>query len=188
MNDVLLNLPSWTITRVAGLAGYYSLFIGVMLGIVHGMPNVKGKWKKRSYAWHARMQAAGLFLSIAHVMILSIDTYSPFTWGQLLLPFSYPENRIVYGMGSMALYGLLFILLTTDFKSLLSRRIWLIFHMAAYPVFFLALVHGLIAGTDTNNPFVFWSYLGTATALVLITFIRVGTEGIAPKRRSTSIS
>lgn len=188
MMDFLLDLPSWTITRVAGLLSYYLLFAGVMLGIVYGMPNVKGKWKKRIYDWHARTQGAGILFAIAHAIILSIDTYSPFTWGQLLIPFSYPEHRIAYGLGSLSLYGLLLILLSTDFKSLLSRKTWLVLHMSAYPVFFLALIHGLISGTDTKNPLIYWSYIGTAAAIVLVTFLRVGTESLSSKNRSSNLT
>jgi sulfoxide reductase heme-binding subunit YedZ len=184
--DMLLSLPSWRITRVAGLSAYYLLFIGVMLGIIYGMPGIQGVWKKKLYGWHAWTQGTGFVLVIVHVIILAIDQYSPFTWGQLLIPFSYPEHRLGYGFGSMAFYGLLLVLATTDFRALMSKRIWLALHMTAYPVFFLSLVHGLVTGTDTKNAAVFWGYIATAACLILITVLRASAEGARHRQTSST--
>ncbi|MFC5407391.1 hypothetical protein [Cohnella soli] len=184
MTDILLELPTWTITRVAGLLAYGFLFLGVMLGIVYGIPQLKGNWKKRTYFWHAKTQGAGMLLALAHILILAIDRYSPFTWGQLLIPFSYPDHRIAYGLGSLSFYCLVLVLVTTDFRMFLAKRVWLFLHMAGYPAFFLALAHGLASGTDTSLPAIRWSYVATAAALILITFIRVGAESFAFRRRS----
>ncbi|MFC5470140.1 ferric reductase [Cohnella suwonensis] len=183
MTDIVLELPTWTITRVAGLAAYYMLFVGVSLGILYGMPQLKGSSKKRFYYWHAKAQGAGMALAIVHILILAVDRFSPFTWGQLLVPFSYPEHRFAYGLGSLSFYCLLLVMLTTDFRMFLSNRIWLAIHMVGYPAFFLALAHGLVSGTDTARPIFLWSYVGTATALVAITFVRVGAEHRAGNRR-----
>jgi sulfoxide reductase heme-binding subunit YedZ len=187
MVNILLSLPSWQITRVAGLLAYYLLFVGVSLGILYGMPGIKAAWKKRLYGWHAWTQGAGFIVVILHVIILAIDQFSPFTWGQLLVPFSYPVHRFAYGFGSLAFYGLLLVMLTTDFRALISRRTWLILHMTAYPVFFLSLIHGLVGGTDTKNTPIFWGYLFTGAALIAITLLRTGAEGLRQRRANAQI-
>jgi hypothetical protein len=179
MIDLLLRLPTWPLIRVAGLVSYYLMFIGIALGILYGLPSLRGKAKQRIYQWHSRFQSAGVLAVLVHVMLLAIDRYMPFDWDQLLIPFSYPQHRAAYGFGSLAMYGLLIILLTTDFRSLLPRRLWLAIHLSAYPFFLLAMLHGLFSGTDTREPLVFAGYVATAAGLVLLTVIR----GIADRAK-----
>ncbi|RIE00871.1 ferric reductase-like transmembrane domain-containing protein [Cohnella faecalis] len=158
MTDWLMQLPTWVITRVAGLSAFYLLTIGVVSGIFCGSPGIKGVWKARIFRFHSWTQGFGLIVAIAHVIVLAIDRYAKFDWITLIIPFSAPQHRLEYGLGSLAMYGLLAILLTSDFRGLLANRIWKTIHMTAYPVFFLALIHGLFSGTDSAKPLVFWSY------------------------------
>jgi len=85
-------------------------------------------------------------------------------------------------LGSLAFYGLLIVLLTSDFRILLPRRLWLALHMLAYPVFFLSLIHGIFNGTDTRSPLVFGAYIATAAALLAVTFYRAAAESRARAR------
>jgi sulfoxide reductase heme-binding subunit YedZ len=187
MVDFVLRLPTWQITRVAGLLAFYLLFVGVMLGITYGMPGIQGAWKKQLYRWHAWTQGTGFILAIVHVIILAIDHYSPFTWRQLLVPFSYPQHRIGYGFGSLAFYGLLVVMLTTDFRILMNKKVWLVIHMTAYPVFVLSLIHGVLTGTDSKNEAIYFGYIATGTALVLITLLRAGAEAQRHRRLDSQI-
>lgn len=176
MTDWLLQLPTWIITRAAGLSAFYLLTAGVVSGIFCGSPGIKGIWKARIYRFHSKTQSFGLIAAIAHVIVLAIDSYMKFDWITLIVPFSAPQHRFEYGLGSLAMYGLLVIMLTSDFRGLLANRIWKTIHMAAYPVFFLALIHGLFAGTDSAKPLVFWSYPAAALLVVAATAVRALTE------------
>jgi sulfoxide reductase heme-binding subunit YedZ len=179
MASLLVSLPTWMIARVAGLTAYYLLFAGMFLGILYGTPSLRGVWKTRVYRWHSRTQGAGLIFTLGHVLILVIDHYSPFTWSQLLVPFSHPEHPITYGLGSLAFYGLTIVLLTTDFRLMMPRKLWLILHLLSYPIFFMALLHGIYNGTDSQSALVFGFYIATAGALMAITFYRVFAESRA---------
>lgn len=176
MTQWLLHLPTWMIARVSGLTAYYFLFAGMFLGIAQGTPSLRGVWKARFYRWHFRTQGLGIIASLAHALILVIDRYSPFNWSEMLLPFSHPEHPITYGLGSLAFYGWTAVLLTSDFRTLLPKRVWYALHLLSYPAFFMALIHGLYNGTDTQSPAVFAGYLATAAALLIVTFYRASAE------------
>jgi DMSO/TMAO reductase YedYZ heme-binding membrane subunit len=186
MSEWLVHLPTWMIARTTGLIAYHLLFAGMFLGILYGTPSLKGPWKARTYTWHARTQSAGMIFALVHILILVIDHYRPFSWPELLIPFSHPDHRITYGMGSLAFYGLLLVLLTSDFRTLLPKKLWLTLHMLSYPVYFLALLHGIYNGTDTQTPAVFGGYIATAAALILITFYRAAAESRARDSRPSA--
>lgn len=164
------------IARVTGLFAYYLLFAGMFLGILYGAPALKGPWKARVYRWHTRSQGAGMIFVLAHILILVIDAYSPFNWSELLIPFSTPEHPIAYGIGSISFYLSLIVLLTSDFRLLMPKKLWITLHMLSYPVFFLALLHGIYSGTDTQTPAIFIGYLASAGILILVTFYRAAVE------------
>ena len=60
-------------------------------------------------------------------------------------------------------------------------RDWRRLHWATYVVFALGTVHGLAAGTDSSQPWVFGLYLGAVGAVAFATAYRVLT-GIALTR------
>ncbi|WP_186445779.1 ferric reductase-like transmembrane domain-containing protein [Paenibacillus cremeus] len=173
MTQLLLTLPSWWIIRIAGLGAYALLYIGVMLGITYSMPALKGQAKSSVYRWHMLCTNGGLLLAVAHVLFLLIDTYSPFTWQELLIPFHAAKNPVWNGLGTLSLYGLLLVLFTTDFKAILNSKAWRVFHLLSYPVFLAAMLHGLGAGTDSKVPWILGFYVFTCVTIVVWTGIRV---------------
>ena len=58
-------------------------------------------------------------------------------------------------------------------KNLVSRKVWRAFHFVTYLAFVLAMVHGVMAGTDTSNPVVRWMYILTGASLLFVTLYRI---------------
>jgi ABC-type Fe3+ transport system permease subunit len=52
----------------------------------------------------------------------------------------------------------------------------------AVPVFATSMVHGLLAGSDSQRPAMWWLYLGTALAVVFLVLVRAFTYGFRPAR------
>ncbi|MGU3471396.1 ferric reductase-like transmembrane domain-containing protein [Paenibacillus sp. D51F] len=164
----MVEWPTWQLTRIAGIAAYLALFGGMSLGILYGYPFLKGASKISVYRWHSRLTVAGTAIALLHAAVLVIDTYTPFTWGELLLPFTAHDHPVLYGIGSIALYGMLLLILTTDLRPRLKRPLWLAIHMLAYPMFAAALLHGLLAGTDSSLGVVQGMYAVTGGATLLL--------------------
>ncbi|MEI7025124.1 ferric reductase-like transmembrane domain-containing protein [Paenibacillus sp. y28] len=173
MAQLLTSLPTWWIIRVCGLAAYALLFIGVATGIMGSMPFWRGAEKARLYRIHSSASNIGLVLSLIHVLVLVIDRYQPFALSELLIPFTSSHRPIFNGMGTLALYGLLLLIVTTDFKGLFGQKLWRVFHLSAYPVFALAMLHGLGTGTDSKAPLVIALYGLTCAIVVILTGLRV---------------
>lgn len=168
MIDWILTWPTWQITRTLGIAAYLLLFTGMSLGLLYGYPFAKGSLKTTLYAWHSRLTGLGTILALLHAAVLVVDTYTPFTWTELLIPFMAHDKPLWYGLGTLALYGMLALLLTSDLRPTIKRSVWLAIHMLAYPIYVAALIHGVMAGTDSEHPLMQWVYITTLlTTLVL---------------------
>ncbi len=73
---------------------------------------------------------------------------------------------------------LLAIELTSLAMRRLSRAVWHTIHLSSYPLFALATVHGLTAGTDRNNALFQWACLLAAGVVLFMTLVRI----LAPRR------
>lgn len=173
MNEILLQMPTWWMIRIGGFVSYFLLFSGICLGLLYSMPRFRGASKARLYQGHAWATNGGLLLGVVHGMLIVIDTYAPFSWRQVLVPFTAPQHPFWNGLGTLTVYGMLLILLTTDFKSLLSPKLWRYIHLTAYPVFAMAALHGLGAGTDTAVPAIKAFYALTCAIIVVLTILRI---------------
>ena len=167
MTDWLIGLPTWQLTRILGIAAYLLLFAGMAIGMLYSYPFVKGKTKQAFYKAHMRLTNSGTLLALLHAAVLVIDTYTPFEWKEILIPFMAHEHPFLYGLGTLALYGMLLLLLTSDFRQKLSRGIWLTIHLLSYPIFIMALAHGFFSGTDSQLPAIKWMY-GATFAVTLV--------------------
>ncbi|MEV5029807.1 ferric reductase [Paenibacillus sp. LPE1-1-1.1] len=167
MTDWIIGLPTWQLTRILGICAYLLLFAGMAFGILYGYPFVKGKRKPSVYKTHMRLTNGGSLLALLHAAVLVIDTYTPFEWKEILVPFMAHEHPVLYGMGTLSLYGLILLLLTSDFRQKLSKGVWLTIHMLAYPIFMMAMAHGFFAGTDSQLPAIKWMY-GATFAITLM--------------------
>ncbi|MEK4366826.1 ferric reductase-like transmembrane domain-containing protein [Paenibacillus sp. FSL R5-0473] len=177
-------LPTWNIIRISGIAAYVLLFAGVFLGIAQGMGMAKGKPKAAMFKWHTRTTWLAFGLGLVHALTLYIDHYSPFTWGELLIPFTASVHPIGSGLGTLAFYGLVIVLLSSDLRNKLGRKWWFMFHMLSYPVFIGLLVHGMVTGTDSGNIIMRMIYVFTGLSILGITVLR----GMLRERKGPEIT
>ncbi|OPH46816.1 hypothetical protein BC351_12815 [Paenibacillus ferrarius] len=173
MIQILVDLPSWSLIRLFGILAYLSLFIGMALGISYSFPYWKGQRKAQLLRWHTSANYTGTCLALLHAVLLIIDAFMPFEWKEILIPFAASNSAGLNGIGTIAMYGLLLLILTTDLRHKLKRKLWLAFHFLSYPIFILALLHGLLIGTDSSNIWIKMMYLSTFLLLAGLTVARV---------------
>lgn len=109
----------------------------------------------------AKLISGGMILALLHAAVLLMDTYSPFTWIELLIPFTAHEHPFWYGLGTLSMYGMLALMLSSDMRPKIKRPLWLAIHMLSYPVYLIAMLHGIKAGTDSEHPLIAAMYILT---------------------------
>lgn len=183
MIGFISNLPIWELIRLSGFLSYLLLLFGISLGILYSYPFSKGKIKKRIFGTHKLMTNTGTALALLHGILPVISPYMPFTWTEVLVPFAAHNHRILIGIGTLAAYGLLLLLFTTDIRQKLGRKLWYLTHLLSYPMFIIVWVHGYFLGTDTGLLGMRWMYL---LSLLLLALLTIGRGLFAKPGRRTS--
>ncbi|NOV02331.1 ferric reductase [Paenibacillus planticolens] len=184
MLQTIINLPMWQLIRSIGIVSYLFLAIGICLGIFYSMPVLPIAWKKHMYKLHNIFTLAGTGIGLLHGIITVIDAYMPYTWSEVLIPFTSKQHPVLNGFGTLAGYFMLLVIFTTDLRNMLKKPVWFVLHLMAYPSFFMAFIHGYYLGTDTNNPVVHTMYLVTIAAVLGVSVIRGFVRGKVSKPKS----
>jgi predicted ferric reductase len=172
MIELIANLPIWQMIRYLGIASYILLAIGICLGISYSLPMRTGKSKAKLHKWHTFSTIAGTGIGLFHGAIMVIDQYTPFNWSEVLIPFTASHAPFLNGIGTVTGYGMLIVILSSDLRNKIKRKVWIMIHLLSYPIFIMAFIHGYFLGTDTQLPVIRWIYFLSIAGVVSFTAIR----------------
>ncbi|HAJ36403.1 MAG TPA: hypothetical protein DCL15_11990, partial [Chloroflexi bacterium] len=164
----------WYLARAGGLIAYLLLWAATLWGVMMSGKTLKGRVDAALlYAMHEFLPILAMIFAVFHAVILLGDAYIRFDLFDLLIPFQAPYRPVWTGLGTLSLYLSLALIASFYVRSIISRRVWRLFHYTTYLAFILALVHGVMAGTDASQPVVQWLYVLTGQTLLLATLHRV---------------
>jgi len=164
--------PTWKMIRALGFTAYQFLFIGMATGILQSMFRFQGKAAGLLFYTHTFSLRAGLLLILGHCLLLVVDTYQPFSWHELFIPFVSISKPLANGLGILAFYLVLFLALNSEVIPWLGKKRWHWLHLLAYPTFLLAMIHGISAGTDSNQRWAIVFYSVTGGIILFLTALR----------------
>jgi predicted ferric reductase len=178
-------MTTWLVLRAAGIGAYLVLFLSVVWGLV-GTTSVLGKRVSKVTATnvHHYLGVAMLPLLGLHLGGLLIDKFRPFGVLDLLAPLHSAFRPVAVAFGIMAMYLSVVVLLTTWAKKRLGTTWWRRFHLASVPTFTLAMVHGVWTGTDSVQPWLWWTYMITGAFVLFLVLVRGLTARERPTRRA----
>lgn len=179
----------WYAARSAGIVSWILLALSVVWGVA-----MSGKVRPLQVtpAWmldlHRFLGALSVVFVGVHVGAIVLDSYVHFGPVDVLVPFASSWKPVPVAWGVVGVYLLLAIELTSLARRRLPNRWWRRVHFLSYPLFVLATVHGLTAGTDRGTPVLFWSYVGAVVLVAALTAWRVAAGGRRRARRSPVVS
>lgn len=178
-------MTTWNVLRAAGIGAYVMLFLSVCWGLVATTtPFGKLVSKPTATLVHQFMSTSGLALLAVHLGGLVLDRYEPFTLRQLFVPMAATYRPLPVALGIVAMYLLVVIIVASWLRKQIGTAWWRRTHVFAVPTFALALAHGLLTGTDTRRPAMWWTYVATALIVVFLVLVRAFTVGLRPQRRT----
>jgi sulfoxide reductase heme-binding subunit YedZ len=176
------QLRPWIAARAMGVTAYLLLALEVTLGLVLSHPRNTAEWRKtrQVFPWHEMVSVfTGAFLAL-HVALLAIDPYANVGVIGALVPGFSAYRPVAVGLGSIALYALIFTALTAKWTRLLPSGWWLKVHRVSVVVFLMTWVHAVLAGTDGGA--LMPLYLATGLPILAGVAHRWWTARVRPSR------
>jgi predicted ferric reductase len=169
----------WYLARAAGIVSWALVAISVCWGLLLAGRPIPGRavgWARphRLLDLHRYLGALAVVFTGIHVGALIADSYVHFDVVDVLVPFASSWRPGAVAWGVVAVWLLAAVELTSLAKRRLPPRVWHGVHLASYPLFAMATVHGLTAGTDATNPVLRLAMVAAASAVVGLTVYRVG--------------
>lgn len=162
----------WYLSRASGLISYILLWLSMAAGI--GITNrLAGVWPglASTLDLHRYLSLLGLFFALFHALVLMGDGYINYDIAQLIVPFGSSGYRQAWvGLGQLALYMMAAVGLSFFVRRRIGVRWWRVIHSVSFAVFALALVHGLLSGTDSGSLWaaaMYWSSAGSVLFLAI---------------------
>ena len=191
MNDQLW----WFVARASGIVALVLVTLAVVWGLFYSTRLLGGKPTPR---WlldlHRFLGGLSVLFTGVHLAALVADNYVHFGVAEILLPFASEWQPGAVAWGVVALYLLVAVEATSLMQRRLPRRLWRGVHVTSWVLYWLAVVHGVTAGTDAGNrAYVAVTLVGVGVVLFL-TVVRMLTSrrvrkafAPAPEARPRSI-
>lgn len=169
---------TWYLARASGFTLYLLLWLSVVAGVgltTRLLDSIAG----RGSLWQVHRASTELaFVMLAlHMTSLAIDPSVRLGLAGVLVHFATHVREPWTGLGILAAMGMIGIGLSFWIRRLLRHRGWRLLHYGAFPLWLLALAHGIGVGSDTIRPWAALPYLGTAGVVVYLTGCRALRAG-----------
>ena len=143
----------WYATRANGLVAWALLAAGLLWGLA--LSTKLGGGRPRP-AWlldlHRFLGGAGLVFTGLHVLSILLDTYVHFGIVEVLVPLTGHWHPLAVAWGIAAMYLMVAVEATSLLRAHISKQLWRLTHVASFPLFAVATIHALSAGTDRSTP------------------------------------
>ncbi len=171
----------WWVSRSLGLLAYVALWLSTLFGVL--VAKKSGLLDKATVLeLHSRWSVAAVVLTALHVLVVVGDPRSGVTPLAALAPLVSEKLTGAIALGTLAVWGMLLLAVTTALHRSLPRWVWRAVHASAFGTFVLGLVHGLAAGTDTQSVLVRGMYFGTAAVLGGAVVLRILAARVAAQK------
>ena len=150
-----LDLTYADITAYLGLAAIGLLSLNVVLGILVSIqfkPEKYWPYKKIPFFdLHNWTGYVALFVALIHPASLLLSASTKFRLFDILLPYKAPYQALENSIGALALYGLIFVVMTAYLRNRFSFRFWKKLHYVSYAVFIFVFYHGVFTDPSLKD-------------------------------------
>lgn len=168
-----MNVP-WMVIRGAGIVAFVLLAASSIWGLLVSTKVFGRAVKAKPVTWfHESLGLAALIATVVHIVALTMDEFIGFGWADVLVPGVASWNSMAVSLGITAFYGLAIVAISFYVKGIIGQKAWRTIHFLAFGTFLGALIHGIMAGTDTGHPAVTAMYFGSALLVVALVTLRV---------------
>ena len=167
-----MNQLFWYTARAGGIVAWALLAASVVWGLwLSGRVRPFGVRPAWILDLHRFLGGLATIFVGVHVLAILADSYTTIGLSDVLVPFASTWHPVAVAWGVVGFYLLLAVELTSLARKRLPARVWRRIHVMALPLYVLATIHYLSAGTDAMNP-ISLGAVGVSTTAVAILFNR----------------
>ncbi len=179
----------WYLARAGGIVAYVLLWLATCWGIMMSSKVVKGLVSvPKAYSLHEFLPILGVVFAALHAMVLLGDSYIGFDVWQLLVPFTSSYEPFWTGLGTLSFYLFLALVASSYLRKQIGQKLWRVFHYTSYLAFLVALLHGIMAGSDSGILGMRALYLTTGGISLFLVYYRMLSYSPRKSRVRTSRS
>ncbi len=141
----------WYTTRGSAIVSQILFTVVAVLGILTAVRWQSARWPRfLSEGLHRNLALTSLIFLGIHIVTSAIDPFTALGWESVFLPFAVDYKPLYLGLGSVALYLLIAVTVTSLVRERIGLRAWRVVHWLSYAFWPIAIVHGIGIGTDTG--------------------------------------
>jgi len=138
-----------------GLAAMTLLTLNILIGLVMSVKhNPLRDWPHRrinTFKIHNWTAYIALSIAAIHPLIILFSSTAKFHFVDILYPVNAPKQPWINVLGALALYSLMFVVVTSYFRRELGRKTWKTLHFTAYGTAALFFIHGILADPQLKD-------------------------------------
>ena len=164
----------WYLSRAGGFIALSILWVSMAMGL--GLTNKLARlWPgaPAAFAVHEYVSLLGLLFAAYHALVLIGDHYVDFSLPRLLVPFSIRYEPFWVGLGQVAFYTWVIVLLSFYVRQYIGQKTWRMIHYANFSTYMMGLFHGLFSGTDGLAGWAHWYYGISGGSLIALIVYRI---------------
>jgi methionine sulfoxide reductase heme-binding subunit len=160
----------WLVARASGLTAYVLLTLSVLAGLIlKSRPFGRAVKASAVMDLHRLLAVLGLASLALHGTALLLDRTVRMPIAGLFVPGASPYRPVAVGLGVVAAELTALVIASFSVRKLIRRKTWRLLHWSTYAIFGAATAHGLLAGSDSSQPWVRSLYLGAFAAVAFAT-------------------
>lgn len=169
-------MTTWNLLRAAGIGSYVMLFFSFAWGLLSTTAFFGKRLARPSITlMHQFFSTTGLVLLVAHMALLFVDPWMPFDLGELLIPGRSTYEPLGVALGIVSMYLSVVVVVSSWVRKGIGPSLWRALHLLATPAFALSFLHGFLAGTDAQRPWMWLTYVVTGVIAVFLLVFRALT-------------
>lgn len=174
----------WIEARASGLLAFLLLTTSVTAGIVLKSRPFGTRLKPATVTeTHRFLALLCLGATAIHGVALVLDSTVRIGLAGLLVPGFVPYRPLWVGVGVVAAELMVLVYASFSQRKRIGVKNWRRLHWSTYGIFAALVVHGVMSGTDTRQPWALAIYLGAIGAVVMATAWRMLVPPAKPARR-----
>jgi DMSO/TMAO reductase YedYZ heme-binding membrane subunit len=175
----------WIVARASGLTAYVLLALSVLAGLIlKSRPFGRAVKAASVMDLHRLLALLGLASLGVHGTALLFDRTVRMPVAGLFVPGTSPYRPVAVAFGVIAAELMVIVAVSFYVRKLIGARRWRLLHWSTYAIFGLATAHGLLAGSDSAQPWARDLYLGAVGAVAFATAWRASYKPTRSTRKA----